>query len=162
MNWADYSILAIIGISVLISLWRGFTREALSLLGWIVAFWVALSFANNLEDLLKPHIEVASLRLSAAFAILFLLTLLLAALVNFLAVQLIQKTGLSGTDRMIGIFFGIARGAVVVLALIIMAGLTALPRDAWWGESVFIPYFQETALIVRQYLPDELADNIQY
>ena len=71
MNWADYTILAIIGISVLISLWRGFTKEAFSLAGWIVAAWVALTFADSLQVLLEPHITVPSLRLIIAFAILF-------------------------------------------------------------------------------------------
>ncbi|SCZ63734.1 CvpA family protein [Thiohalomonas denitrificans] len=162
MNWADYSILAIIALSLLISLVRGFTKEALSLAGWLVAFWVALTFANNLEPLLQPYIEVPSVRLSVAFAVLFLVTLLLATLVNFMAVQLVRKTGLSGTDRFIGAFFGIARGVVVVLALVILAGLTALPEDPWWSASLLIPYFQETAIWVRYYLPDELANSIHY
>lgn len=162
MNWADYTILAIVALSVVISLLRGFTKEALSLAGWVVAIWVALTFANNLESFLRPHIEVASLRLAVAFVLLFVITLLLAALVNFMAVQLVRKTGLSGTDRFIGAFFGAARGAVVVLALVILAGLTALPRDAWWQASALIPYFQELALLLRQYLPDELAGYIHY
>lgn len=162
MNWADYSILAVIGVSVLISIWRGFTREAFSLAGWVLAFWVALGFSHSLEGVLQPYIEVPSLRLSVSFISLFLVTLLLAALVNHLAVELVQKTGLSGTDRMVGIFFGIARGAVVVLALVIVAGLTALPRDAWWGDSALLPYFEETAIWVRQYLPADLAEHLQY
>lgn len=162
MNWADYTILAIIGISILISVWRGFTKEALSLLGWVVAFWVALTFAAHLEDLLRSHIEVPSLRLGAAFLILLVLTLLLSALVNFLAVQLVHKTGLSGTDRVIGSVFGFARGVVVVLAVVVGAGLTAVPHDPWWKASALLPYFQETAVAVRQYLPAELAGYIRY
>ena len=162
MNWADYSILAIIALSLLISLVRGFTKEALSLAGWLVAFWVALTFADNLEPLLRPHIEVPSVRLSMAFAVLFFVTLLLAMLVNFNTVLLIRKTGLSGTDRFIGAFFGIARGAVVVLALVILAGLTTLPEDPWWHASVLMPYFQEMAILVRHYLPTDLANSIHY
>ncbi|WP_303909077.1 CvpA family protein [Thiohalomonas denitrificans] len=162
MNWADYTILAIIALSLLISLVRGFTKEALSLVGWLVAFWVALTFSNNLETFLRPYIEVPSLRFSVAFAALLLFTLLLAALVNFMAVQLVRKTGLSGTDRFIGAFFGIVRGAVVVLALVILAGLTKLPEDPWWDASILMPYFQETAIWVRYYLPVELADSIHY
>lgn len=162
MNWADYTIITVIGISVAISIWRGFTKEAFSLAGWIIAIWVAFTFADKLEAFLVPHIDVPSLRIATAFAILFFITILLAALVNYLAVQLVKKTGLSGTDRMIGIFFGIARGSMVVLVLIILAGLTAFPNDPWWKESVFIHYFQDMAVWTRQFLPADLADNIRY
>lgn len=162
MNWVDYAILAIIGASVLISLWRGFTKEALSLAGWVIAAWVALSFADNLQALLEPHISVPSLRLIVAFAILFIVTLFLAGLVNYLAGQVIKKTGLSGTDRMVGIFFGIARGILVVAVLVLIGGMTPLPQDPWWGESQFMHYFQDMAIWMRQFLPDDIAKSIRY
>lgn len=162
MNWVDYSILAILAISTLISLWRGFTREALSLAGWVIAAWVALTFANDLVLLLEPHIDAPSLRLLIAFAILFLATLLVAGIVNYLMVQLIQKTGLSGTDRLLGIFFGLARGIMVLAVLVLLAGMTPMPADEWWRESQFLHYFQDIALWIRQYLPEDIAANIQY
>ena len=104
LNWFDYAILAIIAISILISIIRGFTKEALSLAGWIVAAWVALTFSEQAEPLLRDYIDIPSIRLLVAFVALFIITLFLAALVNYLVSQMIQKTGLSGTDRMIGIF----------------------------------------------------------
>ncbi len=162
MNWVDYAILVIIAVSVAISLLRGFTREALSLAGWIIAFWVALTFAPNLDGLLKSHVDTPSLRLAVGFAILFFATLFLAALLNYLAVQLIKKTGLSGTDRMIGVFFGVARGALVVAVLVLIGGLTPMPQDSWWRESVLMHYFQDMAVWMRHYLPPELASNIKY
>ncbi len=162
MNWADYTILAIIGVSVLISLWRGFTKEAFSLAGWIVAAWVALTFADSLQALLEPHITVPSLRLIIAFAILFLITLFLAGLVNYLAVQIIHKTGLSGTDRMIGIFFGVARGCLVVAVLVLIGGMTPMPQDPWWREAQLLHYFQDIAIWLRQFLPADIAQNIRY
>jgi len=162
MNWVDYGIIAIIGVSIVISLWRGFTREALSLAGWVVAVWVGLNFAGRLNYLLSAHIQEPTVRLFVAFAILFFITLLLAALVNYLAVQLIHKTGLSGTDRMIGIFFGLARGAVIVALLVLLAGLTPLPHDPWWHQSSLLPYFQEMAVRVRPHLPSDLAARIHF
>lgn len=162
MNWVDYTILAVIGISVVISLLRGFTKEALSLAGWVVAAWVALSFADNLQALLEPHISVPSLRLIIAFAILFIATLFLAGLVNYLAVQVIKKTGLSGTDRMIGIFFGVARGCLVVAVLVLIGGMTPMPQDPWWHESQLLHYFQDIAIWLRQFLPAEIAKSIHY
>lgn len=162
MNWVDYSILAVIGLSVLISIWRGFTKEALSLASWILAAWVALTFADKLQVMLESYIQVPSLRLLVAFAILFITTLFLAAFINHLAVQVIKKTGLSGTDRMVGIFFGVARGCVVVAVLVLVGGMTPVPQDPWWNESQLMHYFQDMAIWLRQFLPADIAKNIQY
>jgi membrane protein required for colicin V production len=162
MNWVDLVILGILGISILISLWRGFTREALSLAGWVLAVWVALMFSDNLERLLRSQIDTPSLRLIVAFAILFFLTLLVAAFINYLAVQLIKKTGLSGTDRVIGIAFGLARGIVLVTVLVLLAGFTAVPRDPWWNQSSLLHYFEDLAVWTRGWLPAGIAKNIHY
>ena len=162
LNWVDYSILAIIAVSVVISLLRGFTKEALSLAGWVLAFYVGLTFADKLAVRLEAHIEVPSIRMIVAFAILAIATLFLAGLLSYLAVQLIKKTGLSGTDRMIGVFFGVARGCVVIAGLVLIGGMTALPQDPWWGQSHFIPYFQDMAIWIKQYLPPDLAETVKF
>lgn len=162
MNWADYCILAIIAVSALISLMRGFVREALSLAGWVLAFWVALSFTHDLARYLEGEISVPSARLTIAFIALFLITLLLTILVNFLAGQLVEKTGLTGTDRMLGVVFGVARGAVVVAILVMLAGFTTMPRDPWWGQSTLIVHLQGIALWIRGFLPPDLASQIRY
>ena len=162
MNWVDFVILGIIGISVAVSLLRGFTREAFSLAGWIIAFWVALTFSDKLAALLTSMISVPSARLAVAFAALFLTTLFLAGLVNYLAVQLIKRTGLSGTDRMVGIFFGLARGCLIVAILVLLGGLTPLPQDPWWDESGLMKYFQSIAIWLRGYLPPGVAESIRY
>ncbi len=162
MNWVDYGIVGLIGLSALISLMRGFVREALSLAGWILALWVALTFTRELAERLPPSLSVPSVRLAVAFLALFLAALLLTALVNFLAVQLVEKTGLSGTDRMLGVLFGVARGAVIVAILVLLAGFTALPRDPWWGGSLLLPEFQQLALWIRGFLPPDIAAQIRY
>ncbi len=142
MNWLDYAILAVIALSALISVIRGFVREFLSLVVWIAAFWIALRFAEPLSLHLDDYIASPSIRLVAAFAALFVTTLLVGALLNFLVGQLVGKTGLSGTDRFLGIFFGIARGLLVVAILVLAAGLTALPRESWWQESLMVKQIQ--------------------
>jgi membrane protein required for colicin V production len=162
MNWVDYGIVGIIGLSALISLMRGFVREALSLAGWILALWVALTFTRELAERLPASVSVPSVRLAVAFLGLFLSALLLTALVNFLAVQLVEKTGLSGTDRMLGVLFGVARGAVIVAILVLFAGFTAVPRDPWWGSSLLLPEFQQLALWIRGFLPPDIAAQIRY
>ena len=158
----DYVIFTVIAASAVISLIRGFVREALSLAGWLLAFWVALSFARDLSLLLERYISAPSAQLAIAFFVLFFVTLLLTGLVNFLAGQLVDKTGLSGTDRTLGVVFGAARGAVIVAILVLLAGFTALPQDLWWSHSRVLPHFQELAIWVRSFLPPDVAAQINY
>ena len=161
MIWIDYVIIGIIGLSALISLIRGFMREALSLAAWVLAFWVAWSFFRELAVQLD-WFTVPSVRLGAAFALLFIATLMLGALVNFLMGQLVDKTGLSGTDRLIGMFFGAARGAVLVSILVLLAGLTPFPNDPWWKEAQLIGYFQELAVWLKELLPPDIGEKFNF
>jgi len=162
MNWIDYLILAIVVLSVIFSVWRGFTREALSLAGWIIAFWIALTFSDKLMLAFARHIHSPTARLFIAFALLFFSALLLAALINFLAGQVIQKSGLSGTDRMLGIFFGLARGILIVALLVLLGGLTPMPHESWWRHAQLMHYFESIALWLTHFMPPELAKNIHY
>ena len=162
MIWVDYAILTIIGISAFISILRGFIREALSLLGWIIAIWVSLSFAENVAALLVDKISVPSVRTASAFLILFVACLLVAGVVNYLAGKLVEKTGLSGTDRMLGVVFGTVRGAVVVGILVLLAGFTAVPEDPWWDQSILLKHFETMAVELRGFLPPDVAANINY
>lgn len=162
MNWADLVILGIIGLSVLVSLMRGFVREALSLGIWVAAFWLAFTFADQGARLLDEWIGLPSARMTLAFALIFLLTLLLGGMLNYLAGQLISKTGLSGTDRIVGMVFGGLRGIAVITAVVMLAGLTPLPRDPWWGESLLLPHFERAAVWAADFLPEALADGIGY
>jgi membrane protein required for colicin V production len=160
MIWVDFVIPVIIIVSAIISLMRGFVREALSLLGWVIAFWVALRFSNPLAELFLSSISAPSVRIVIAFTILFVLTLILATLINHLAVQVVQLTGLTGTDRVIGMIFGIARGGVVVSMLVLLAGLTTLPQDPWWRESVMIGYFEQLATWLQTTVAPEIANHL--
>ena len=160
--WIDYIIIGIIVLSSLISLVRGFMREALSLAAWILAFWISWTFFRELAIYFEQWISVPSMRLGVAFLLLLVVTLILGGLVNYLVGQLVEKTGLTGTDRMIGVFFGIARGSLLVGITVLLAGLTAIPSDPWWHESVLIGYFQDLALWLRAYLPPDIASKFKY
>jgi membrane protein required for colicin V production len=160
MIWVDIVIPVIIAISALLSLMRGFVREAFSLIGWLAAFWVALNFAKSLADLFLGSISVPSLRIVVAFTALFVVTLVLASLVNHLACQLVRRTGLTGTDRMVGMVFGVVRGAVVVSVLVLLAGFTAMPQDPWWQHSVMIGYFQDLAVWLRTNIAPEIPGSL--
>jgi membrane protein required for colicin V production len=161
MLWVDYGILGIIVISALMSIGRGFIREILSLAAWAIAFWVAMNF-SSLVDPFFTAVTVPSMRKLLAFLTVFVAVLLLAALVNSFLGKLITATGLSGTDRALGIIFGAVRGAGIVSILVLLAGFTPLPKDPWWQQSMFLKYFQAAAIWIRQYLPDSIASMITF
>jgi len=160
LNWTDYGILILVLISVVISLMRGFVREALSLVTWILAFWVGFTFYPYLSVYLTGYIASASLQTVVAFLILFITTLVVGTLVNFLIAQLVHKTGLSGTDRLLGVLFGFGRGVLVIGILVLFAGMTSFPRDAWWQHSVLLAYFKPVAFWLKGFFPEHL--NIEY
>ena len=143
MNWADWTIVAIIGVSCLISILRGFVREALSLAAWIAAVVIATTFQSRLAAQLARWVETPSIQLLLAFAALFVGTLVVGSIVNHIVGAMIRAGGLSGLDRLLGIGFGLIRGGLIVLALIMLLPM-ALPvkADAWWQESALIPHFE--------------------
>jgi membrane protein required for colicin V production len=142
MNWADWAIIAIFTLSCLIGVVRGFVREALSLVIWIAAVLVAKVFGGQFEYLLANQIETPSVRLMTAYAVLFVATLLLGAMASYLIGALVRATGLSGTDRLLGVVFGAARAFIIVMALLILLpGFLPVHQDEWWHQALLIPHF---------------------
>ena len=160
--WVDYVLLVLLLVSTLISLFRGFMREAISLAGWIAAAWLSLNFSMLAADYLQPHVSVPSLRLALAFLAIFMGTLLLTGVIGAVAGMLVDRTGLTGTDRVLGMVFGAARGAVIAVLLVAAAGLTPLPRDPWWQASVLLPYVERFAVQIRSALPPEVAEYLRF
>jgi membrane protein required for colicin V production len=136
--WIDWVIIALITISTLISLKRGFVREALSLAFWIGAFVIARTFQPQMQLLLESTVETVMVRQVASFSILFFGTLVVGAIVSNMAGSLIRATGLSATDRVLGMGFGLLRGLVVVIVAIAFLRYTPLSEDTWWRESIMI------------------------
>ena len=153
----DYAILAILVLSILIGLWRGFLREFISLATWAAAFVIGFRFAEDLSVYLAPYVGSPGVRAVLAFGGLFLATLALGGLINILVTQLVRGTGLGGTDRLVGFVFGGLRGAAMIAALILAATLTPLPQSGWWQHSKMIPYFEPLALWMREQLPSRFA-----
>jgi membrane protein required for colicin V production len=161
MQYADYAVLAIIAISLLVGAVRGFIKEVFSLLVWTAAFLVAFQYSGDLAMQLENQIELPSVRTSLAFAGLFIGVLLVGGLLTYLLGELVAKTGLSGTDRLLGAIFGAARGLALVLALILVAGLTPIPQDPWWQQSRSIQSLMPLAEWTAKFLPDYIREYLQ-
>lgn len=141
MIWIDYAILGVIAVSTIVSLFRGFIKEAVSLAVWIAGVFIAFKFYPQMATYLTG-IENEMLRSGAAIAILFIITLILGALLNQLLSEIVHYTGLSGTDRMLGMVFGGLRGVVIAAATLLFLD-TSTPANSsqWWNDSVLIPEF---------------------
>lgn len=154
MNWIDFAIIGVILVSTVISLIRGFVKEAISLAVWFAAFFVASHFYADLATLLTKFSDPL-VRNGVAIAILFAATLILGGLVNYLIGQLVEFSGLSGTDRALGVVFGALRGGLIVSALLFfMDTFTPSGSSTWWQASVLIPEFQPVIESFFKYLQD--------
>lgn len=140
MNLADGIILVIIAASALLSLRRGFAREAFSLATWVAAFIVARLFGPGLEVMMQHSIQTPSVRMATAFGVLFAATLVVGALINHLLGELVRVTGLTSTDRLLGMVFGAVRGMVLVIVLVAL-GRNLFEQDPWWRDSALVPQF---------------------
>ncbi|MEO7063790.1 MAG: CvpA family protein [Dokdonella sp.] len=161
MNWADYTILAVLGLSVVMGLWRGFIGEVLALACWACAFWVAWLFGPALADRFSASISTPSVRVLLAYAVCFVAVLIAGAIVAFLMRKLIEGSGLSGTDRLLGMVFGLVRGAVLVVLMVFLIGFTPAKRDPWWNQSQLLPTFEQGAHWLGERLPGEVARYLQ-
>jgi membrane protein required for colicin V production len=161
MQYADYIVFSIFAISILVGAIRGFVQEAFSLAVWAAAFLIAFQYSGALAMQMENQIELPSVRTSLAFAGLFISVLLVGGLLTFLVGKLVETTGLSGTDRLLGGVFGGVRGLALVLAIMLFAGMTPLPQDPWWQQSRTIQSLMPLAEWAAQYLPDYILEYME-
>ena len=159
MSSIDYVILAVIVVSALIGIWRGFVREALSLLVWVVAFWFAYSWSQNLTFMLVDFVADPGLRLIVTFVVLFLSVHIVGFVVSRLLSALIRSVGLKGVDRVAGAGFGLVRGIVAIAALILVAEMTPISREAMWQQSYMVSVFTDALAWIQLYYPLDKVGN---
>ncbi|GAA0419085.1 CvpA family protein [Massilia aurea] len=162
MTIFDYLVLFVLIASVVISTLRGLVKEILSLVGWVVAFVVANVYGAQLAPLLPEVIPGGSARLMAAFIVLFLGVRILMGLLSMAIGAVVAATGLSLADRGLGGLFGLARGIVIVLAGVILCGMTAIPQQAFWRDALLSPIAETGARTVKPFLPAAFAEHINY
>jgi len=157
MTVVDVVVIFVICLSALFSLIRGFVKEAISLATWIIAIWLAATFASKLAAILPSGIESEAVRQTVGFGVLFVLTLMIGALVNKLVNQVVKKTGLSGADRIFGVVFGILRGGLIIIVFVVVGEMATLSETDWWQSSVLLQWFESAAIVVQEYIPEDLS-----
>jgi len=162
MTLFDLAVIAIVGLSVLLSVIRGLVREVLALAAWVAAFFAANVLAGTVARWMPQALPTEELRLLAGFLCIFLGVLLAMSVLAILASKLVKNAGLGMEDRLLGVVFGLARGLLVVMILVLLAGLTSLPRQAVWRNAMLSDPLERFAGTIKAWLPSDLAQRITY
>lgn len=162
----DYVVLTIVLLSILLGVLRGMVKEVLSLLNWVLAFWVANRFGDSFAVSLGGIMELGSLnesmRMLLGCAIAFLATMLVGAVITALLGRIITAAGLGFADRLLGAVFGLARGFFIVFVLVVGAGFTTLPQQPFWRDAVLSPLSEDVVRSAKPYLPHNVEKWVRY
>lgn len=162
MTWVDYAVLGVLAASIAWGVWRGIVREVFSLAGWLIAFLAANLLAGPLGERLPDSMARGEIRVLAAFVAVFVASLVATTLAGLLLSKAVKAVGLGGLDRSLGGLFGLLRGALIVGAFSLIAGLTSLPQqDAWRGSSS-APALERVAGLLKPWLPPSLSERLRY
>lgn len=162
MTVFDYAVLAMIAASVLLGFWRGVVSEVLALAAWVAGFIAARAWAESASKLFAGVVLEPALRYAAGFALVMFAVLVAFALGRQLLKLLLRAVGLGALDRLLGAGFGVMRGVLIVLAGVLIAGMTALPKAAWWREATLAPPLETAVIAAKPWLPREIAKRIRY
>lgn len=162
MTAFDYVVVSIVVASLLLGLWRGVIGEIIALVAWVLAFFAAKWWGAEIAQALFTGIADPALRIVAGWVAVFVAVLLLMALLRLAVRGLLKALGLTITDRLLGVIFGVARGLVIVFVLVAVGGMTAVPKEKWWSEAQFSAPLETAVLAGKPWLPPEVAKRIRF
>ena len=162
MNAFDWAIVVLFVVSVVFAFVRGFTRQVIALFSWVLGFFAALALSPWLGGLLPEFGGHPTLRYVIAFGVIMIAALLAGGLVAWPLRTLLHKTGMGFLDRFLGGLFGIVRGVVLVLVVTLAVGLSTLPREDWWQNSLLAPPLAAAAMALKPWLPGEWAASLDF
>lgn len=163
MNSFDAVILVILVIFTLLGMWRGLLREIITILTWVLSFALAWLFAGRFAYYFAFVSDAPVARQVVAFVAIFFVIFTAGTAVSWLIHKYLPpKNFLRAVNVVFGGLFGAARGAVIIISIFLVAGLTSFPQRSWWRESAISPYFERAALYVSGYLPSDIARHIHY
>ncbi len=158
----DYVVIGIVALSLMLGLWRGVVSEMMALVAWVAGFMAALEFGAQSGQLVFAGIADPAVRALAGCALVFVAVLVAMSLVRLAVRSMVKALGLSLSDRLLGMFFGLARGVLVVMILVAVGGMTAAPQQIWWKQATLAPPLQTAVLAARPWMPDDLAKRIRF
>lgn len=163
LGWTslDWILVAVLALSALLGLWRGFIGVIASLAAWVLAGWAALRFGGDLALLLPSDGQPGPGQLLAGYVLAFIAVLLLVGVVGWVVRKMLHSVGLSGIDRFLGFVLGLLRGAIIACLLVLLMGLTPLPSYPDWQRSQLVPVFVPGAQWLRSLLPDWVAERVE-
>jgi membrane protein required for colicin V production len=154
----DYAVMAVIALSALRGMWRGLVAEAFGLVGWIVAIFIGGRFVGVVVPYIPSTWPGGTLtQWLVAFLIVVGAVLMLSSVLSLLLTRITEVTGLRGVDRSLGLLFGLVRGAILVVVLVALAGLTELPKMDFWRNALLRPMAEQGVRELKPLLPDTLA-----
>lgn len=156
----DWVLLGIVAGSALFGLMRGLIGVLASLAAWIVAGWAAFQFGAQVALMLASDGEPGAGQLFAGYALAFIVVMVVVGVIGWMLRKLVHSVGLSGVDRMLGFVLGVARGLVVACGLLLLLGLTELPREPSWQASRVVPLLVPGAEQMRAWLPEWVAAQV--
>jgi membrane protein required for colicin V production len=157
MSSTDWILLALLAASMLLGAWRGLVYEVLSVLGWIASFVLAQWFAPEVAEMLPMQKSDQTLRHAAAFVLVFIASVFAAGLISALMKKIISAVGLRPVDRILGAFFGVFRGLILLLALSVVVHMTALQESEWWLASKGGPMLMTLLKGLKPMLPEKFG-----
>lgn len=161
MTVFDYSVALIVVASLVLGLWRGVVGEIIALVAWLVAFLAAKTWGTGLAPVFSAIADPA-LRVVAGWVAVFVVVLIAMALLRLAIRGLLKALGMTITDRLLGVIFGVARGVLIVLILVAAGGMTSLPKEKWWSDAYFSAPLETAVLASRPWLPADVAKRIRF
>ena len=157
---ADIVILAVMGVSLAFGLFRGLVRELLSLVSWILAFWIAYRFSSSVAQIIDKALQNPTLSQAVSAILVFVLVLVALMLLASLISKIFKATGLAGMDRILGGLFGLGRAVVILFVALIVGQHTVVIEQDWYNASMMIPLFDQALDWVAGYLPPGTLERV--
>ena len=157
LSAVDWILLAVLGLSLLLGLWRGIVQEVLSLVGWVAAFYVSQMYAPMAAAWLPMEGSSQMLRYAAGFVVVFVAVLIATVLVSWVVKKLVSAVGLGPLDRLLGSLFGLMRGVVILLAVTVLVGMTPMRDTEAWKQAQGAQWLQQLLHVLKPVLPADFG-----